>query len=169
MFHRRLCPFPRRLQIETCGGQSFPILPPADHYLPVSSDMQSHRRSPIPHNFTLNYAEKNAKKTTKDKTKNRKNSVLFVLPHRYQKHKYRKTRGLWLFRSGGEGSRTPVRDAVNDGIYTFSRRSGISEGLGPHAALPLLVTCCFSAGNPVTRFPAQPSRFRHPPQKASGF
>ena len=25
---------------------------------------------------------------------------------------------------GGEGSRTPVREAFNDGIYTFSKRSG---------------------------------------------
>lgn len=44
-------------------------------------------------------------------------------------------------KSGGEGSRTPVRDAFGDGIYTFSRRSGVSEGLGPLAALPLLGTC----------------------------
>jgi hypothetical protein len=32
-----------------------------------------------------------------------------------------------LENGGGEGSRTPVRDAVNDGIYTFSKRSCISE------------------------------------------
>ena len=42
---------------------------------------------------------------------------------------------------GGEGSRTPVRDAFSDGIYMFSRRSGISERLGPLAALPFLGAC----------------------------
>lgn len=53
--------------------------------------------------------------------------------------------GTRMQAGGGEGSRTPVRDAVNTGIYTFSRRSGISERLGPLAALPFLGTCFVSA------------------------
>ena len=57
-----------------------------------------------------------------------------------------------IFRNGGgEGSRTPVRNAVNTGIYMFSMMSGASDGLGPHAALPILETCLISENRPVTR------------------
>lgn len=45
---------------------------------------------------------------------------------------------------GGEGSRTPVRDAFSDGIYMFSKRSVVSERLGPLAALSFLGTCWIS-------------------------
>ena len=31
---------------------------------------------------------------------------------------------------GGEGSRTPVRNAIYAGFYTFSGSSGVSEALG---------------------------------------
>ncbi len=74
-----------------------------------------------------------------------------------------------LAKAGGEGSRTPVRNAVSDGIYTFSMRSKVSETLGPRAALCILASCYFSEKNPAARFFSQPSKCRHPPQKASGF
>lgn len=42
---------------------------------------------------------------------------------------------------GGEGSRTPVRNVFHAGIYTFIRRSGVSENFGPPAASAFLETC----------------------------
>ncbi len=59
---------------------------------------------------------------------------------------------------GGEGSRTPVRETFNGGIYTFSGRSGISEALGPFAALSNLETCLISTCSPVSRPLVQPSK-----------
>lgn len=61
---------------------------------------------------------------------------------------------------GGEGSRTPVRNAVGDGIYTFSGLSWISEQLGQSTALSLLETCLISKGCPVPRRPFQSAILR---------
>jgi hypothetical protein len=61
---------------------------------------------------------------------------------------------------GGEGSRTPVRNAICEGFYTFSGSSGVSEALGRPAALRFLESCLVLMGNPGTRSSIQPVRCR---------
>jgi len=69
---------------------------------------------------------------------------------------------------GGEGSRTPVRDAFSDGIYMFSRRSGVSERLGPLAALPFLETCWISTQARCPGFLSSLLSFAIPPRRRRG-
>lgn len=69
---------------------------------------------------------------------------------------------------GGEGSRTPVRNAIYIGIYTFSGSSGVSETLGRPAALRFLVACLVLISCPVTRHLIQPAKCHRVPPQASG-
>ena len=64
---------------------------------------------------------------------------------------------------GGEGSRTPVRNAIYAGFYTFSGSSGVSEALGRPAALLFLGSCLVSKGRPFPRLPIQSAKFRRLP------
>jgi hypothetical protein len=53
------------------------------------------------------------------------------------------------------GRRGHRRNVFHAGIYTFIRRSGISEGVGPTAAFPFLGSCLISPRCPVPRLQGQ--------------
>ena len=70
---------------------------------------------------------------------------------------------------GGEGSRTPVRNIFHAGLYTFIRRSGISEGVGPAAAFLFLETCRSRPGARLPGAKASTLSVHRPPPRAQEF